>query len=229
MQLALQPSPPPTAIDRHNGNFFLALLFWAFTYALFTYRANLRYGDAYELISAVRLVPTMLGAGLYWLVLSKLIDGTRNRPGKPLTVVATILPASIVILLVRVLLDQLGADNPNGFAGDLRFVMVWGGYFGLWVSASFVLRTMPGAAQSPAPASARVVQPQEEWKAAATQARAAGSVPVSAFDRLVQEIAAMPEADRKALIEEFTIPLTYETADELEAQPQRGPVSGSIG
>lgn len=221
MQLAFQPPRPSVALYRRNANFSLALVFWTFTYTLFTYRANLRYGDAYELISAVRLLPTMLGAGLYWMVLSKLIDGTRSRPGKPLAVVATILPASIVILLARVLLDQLGANNPNGFAGDLRFVMVWGGYFGLWVSASFVLRTMPAAAQSPGPASASVVQPREEWKAAATQARASGRNPVSAFDRLVQEIAAMPEADRKALIEEFTIPLSYETADELEAQPQR--------
>ena len=75
MQLALQPPRGP-AFDRRNANLLLAVTFWAFTYALFTYRANLRYGDAYELISAVRLVPTLIGAALYWLVLARLIDGT---------------------------------------------------------------------------------------------------------------------------------------------------------
>ncbi len=143
MQLALQPSPRPGAIDRHYANSSLALLFWLFTYGLFTYRANLRYGDAYELMSTVRLISTAVGAGIYWLVLSKLIDGTRDRPGKPLAVIATILPASIVVLAARALLDQLGVYNPNGLPGDLRFVMVWGGYFGLWVSASFALRIIP--------------------------------------------------------------------------------------
>ena len=124
MQLAHQTSRPNRPTDRRPANAVLALLFWAFTYALFTYRANLRYGDAYELISAVRLIPTMIGAGLYWLVLARLIDGSRDRPGKPLAILATILPASIVVLLARLLLDELGATNPNGFAGDLRFVMV---------------------------------------------------------------------------------------------------------
>ena len=205
MQLA-QTSRPPMALDRRNANLFLAVIFWAFTYALFTYRANLRYGDAYELVSMVRLVPTLIGAGLYWLVLSKLIDGFCDGRGKPLAVVGTILPASIVVLIARVTLDQLGASNPNGFAGDLRFVMVWGGYFGLWVSASLAMRVIP-----------RLNLVGGLVEAAGLPRRKANAVArAEMLERLALEVASLPAAERRALIEAFAAPRRYETADELE-------------
>ncbi len=188
----------------------LALIFWAFTYALFSYRAHLRYGDAYELLSAIRLVPTAIGAGLYWLVLSRLIDGTSDdRPSKPLVVLATILPASIVVLLARLLLDRLGADNPNGPAGDLRFVMVWGGYFGLWVSASLALRIMPRIDFHPEYAAAA-------RKAGLSRKKANVLARAEMLERLALEIASLPTVERKALVECFADPASYEVADEFE-------------
>jgi hypothetical protein len=212
MQLA-QPSRPFGASDRRNANHLLALVFWAFTYVLFTYRAQLRYGDAYELISTIRLVSTAIGAGLYWLVLFRLIDGTRDRPGKPLAVLATILPASIVVLLARLLLDYLGATNPNGFAGDMRFVMVWGGYFGLWVSASFALRVMPRVNFN---ADALV-----QRKIAASPGNANAIARAEMLKRLALEIASLPASERKALIEGFARPTRYETADEFEIKSRK--------
>jgi hypothetical protein len=100
-----------------------------------------------------------------------------------------------------VMLDQMGAANPNGFAGDLRFVMVWGGYFGLWVSVSFMLRTMP-------------VTLQRQGEAAHIRAPATSSV--TAVEILAFEISRLPEAERQSLIEKFAAPASYETADELE-------------
>ncbi len=212
MQLALPFSRPPAASDRRNANFVLTLIFWAFTYALFTYRAQLRYGDAYELTETLRLVSTAVGAGLYWVVLSRLIDGTRDRPGKPLAVLATILPASIVVLLARLLLDQMGATNPNGWPGDLRFVLVWGGYFGLWVSASFALRVLPrlnfGAEASLHRLRAKhsvVARPHENAMFRA-----------EVLERLALEIASLPPKERRLLVESFADPAGYEMADELD-------------
>lgn len=218
MQVAQQISPPPLAADRRKANVYLALLFWAFTYALFAYRANLRYGDAYELMSTMRLVSTGIGAGLYWLVLSRLIDGTRDRPGKPLAVLATILPASIIVLLARLLLDQLGAANPNGLAGDLRFVMVWCGYFGLWVSASFALRVMPRTNLS---SDDYATSRRLRAKGAATTRLAANAiVRAERLERLASEIASLPTADRNALMESLVAPHRYEAADEFEIRPR---------
>ena len=217
MQHALPSSPSHLAPRKRNTNVYLAAIFWAFTYALFTYRAQLRYGDAYAMMDTIRLISTGVGAGLYWLVLSRLIDGTRDRPGKPLAVLATILPASIVVLLARLIVEHMGAPNPNGLAGDLRFVMVWGGYFGLWVSASFALRVMPrlnfGAETGLHRLQARQPMTKRQNKNALFRAEV--------LERLALEIASLPAAERRALIEEFTVPLTYETADELESQVAR--------
>jgi len=212
MQLALPSSRPPVATDRRNSNFLLALVFWAFTYALFTYRAQLRYGDAYELTDTIRLVSTAVGAGLYWLVLSRMIDGTRDRPSKPLAIVATILPASIVVLLARLVLDQLGATNPNGLPGDLRFVMVWGGYFGLWVSASFALRVMPKLSLG---TEATLQRLQAKHRVTARQ-NANAMFRAEVLERLALEIASLPPAERKILVESFDVSSSYETADELD-------------
>ena len=158
------------------------------------------------MMSTIRLVSTLVGAGLYWLVLSKLIDGTRDRPGKPLAVVATILPASIVVLLARIILDYAGAFNPNGLAGDMRFVLVWGGYFGLWVSASFVLRSNfnPEPLRSSSPVRLQAKQVAVARQNPETQTRA------DMLDRLALQMAAMPDAERKAMMECFTVPIRYE-------------------
>lgn len=216
MQQALPSSRPPFAIDWRNANFLLAIIFWVFTYALFTYRAQLRYGDAYELTDTIRLISTAVGAGLYWLVLSRLIDGNRDRPGKPLAILATILPASIVVLLARVIVEQMGATNPNGLPGNLRFVMVWGGYFGLWVSASFALRAMPrlnfGSEFGLQHFKARQLLKSQNRNALFR---------AEVLERLALEIASLPAVERRALIEEFTVPLSYETADELEVNASR--------
>jgi hypothetical protein len=212
MQQALPSSPPHFASGWRNANFYLTLCFWAFTYAIFTYRAQLRYGDAYELTNAIRLISTGVGAGLYWLVLSRLIDGTRDRPGKPLAVLATILPASILVLLARVIVEQMGAANPNGLPGDLRFVMVWGGYFGLWVSASFALRVMPRLNFGAETGLRRLKTKQTSTPRQGNNALFRAEV----LERLALEIASLPAGERKALIEEFTVPLSYETADEFE-------------
>ena len=212
------PSPrSPSTTGQRYANFCLALIFWAFTYALFTYRAQLRYGDAYEVTDTIRLISTGVGAALYWLVMSRLIDGTRDRPGKPFAVLATILPASIVVLLARVVVEQMGAANPNGLAGDLRFVMVWGGYFGLWVSASFALRVLPrlnfGAETGLQRLKAKQLTTERQNKNVLFRAEV--------LERLALEIASLPAAERKALVEEFTVPLSYETADELEVHVSR--------
>jgi hypothetical protein len=212
MQLTLQNSRRPGAADRRHANFLVALVFWAFTYVLFTYRAQLRYGDAHEITDTIRLVSTAVGAGLYWLVLSLLIDGTRDRPGKPLAVLATILPASIVVLLARLLLDQLGATNPNGFPGDLRFVLVWGGYFGLWVSASFALRVIPRLNFG---ADATLQRLQAKHGASARQSSNA-MFRAEVLERIALEISSLPASERKILIESFEVPTAYETADELD-------------
>jgi hypothetical protein len=122
-----------------------------------------------------------------------------------------------MVLLARLVVEQMGAANPNGLPGDLRFVMVWGGYFGLWVSASFALRVMPrlnfGAETGLQRLKASQLTTQRQNSKAMFRAEV--------LERLTLEIASLPTAERKALVEEVTVPLSYETADELEVHLSR--------
>ena len=208
MQTVLTPARPAALFRTPNA--VLALVFWVFTYGLFAYRSQLRFGAAAELFTVDRLVSTLVGAGIYWFVLSWLIDGTRNRPGKPMAVLATILPASIVMLLARVLLDHL-VDRPlPGFHNDLRFVMVWSGYFGLWVSGSLALRLLP----EPSIASTALVVERP------LVAPRLGESPKSwaiVVDWLADELKDMPSARKKEITARMFQRLGYDTADELDA------------
>jgi hypothetical protein len=213
MQTVLTPARHSAVLRTPNA--VLALIFWVFTYGLFAYRSQLRFGSAAELFTVDRFVSTLLGAAIYWLVLSWLIDGTRNRPGKPMAVLATILPASIVMLLARVLLDQFVERPLPGFHNDLRFVMVWSGYFGLWVSASFALRLLPATQAITAPPAARPIAMPEVRNPASRPTESAESWDV-VIDWLADELKDLPQASRQNLSARMIQRLGYETADELE-------------
>ena len=111
----------------------------------------------------------------------------------------------------------MGAANPNALPGDLRFVMVWGGYFGLWVSASFALRVMPRLNFGAETGFERLKTRQLTTKPQNANALFRAEV----LERLALEIASLPAAERRALVEEFTVRLSYETADELEIHVAR--------
>jgi hypothetical protein len=215
MQTVLTPARQSAML--RTPNFVLALIFWVFTYGLFAYRSQLRFGAAAELLTVDRLVSTLLGAAIYWFVLSWLIDGTRNRPGKPMAVLATILPASIVMLLARVLLDHFVERPLPGFHNDLRFVMVWSGYFGLWVSASFALRLLPIATTIPATTAtaARPIPISEAHNRANGRSESAETWDI-VIDWLADELKDLPQANRRNLSARMIQRLGYETADELE-------------
>ena len=212
MQTFLAPSRPKAVLRTPNA--LLAVIFWAFTYGLFAYRSQLRFGVAAELFTVDRFISTLVGAATYWIVLSWLIDGTRHKPGKPMAVLATILPASIVMLLARVLLDQFVQRPLPGFHNDLRFVMVWSGYFGLWVSGSFALRLLPATGHAADEASKSISLPQER-PASARRAESPESWDV-VIDWLAEELGDAPRARRDEISARMLQRLGYETADELE-------------
>lgn len=188
----------------------LAALFLIFTYSLFAYRAHLRYGDEYLLFSPQRFVGTLVGAGLFWLVMSNLVRVSGTRPAKPLAVIATILPASIVVLAARLVLGELVEGQVTEFQTNMRWVLVWSGYFGLWVSAALALQTAKPA---------RPCQPAMAAPAAAAPAAERPPVELSesSVDWLIDELAAavtsMPAAKGAALLDCLERRAGYEIAD----------------
>ena len=188
----------------------LAALFWTFTYSLFAYRAHLRYGDEYLLFSPQRFVGTLVGAGLFWLVMSNLIRVSGSKPAKPIAVIATILPASIVVLAARLVLGELVEGQVTELQANMRWVLVWSGYFGLWVSAALALHT------------ARLAKACDAKAAMPSAAvSAAGRTPIelsdSSVDWLLDELAAavvaMPAAKSGALLDRLERRAGYEIAE----------------
>lgn len=200
--------------DHALPTWLLAALFWAFTYALFAYRAHLRYGDDYLLISPQRFGATLVGAGLYWLVMANLIRVSGKKPAAPVAVIATILPASIVVLAARLLLEQFVDGQITQLQMNTRWVLVWSGYFGLWVSAALALHSSGLAKTADTAAHARPVpalpvreQPELE-------------ITESSIDWVVDELASamadMPAVQRDALLERLEHKAGYEIADPIE-------------
>ena len=185
-----------------------AALFWAFTYAVLTARAELLFGDGYDLIGARRIVATSTGALIYWLVLKWIERVARGASSSGVApIIATILPATVVVLAARLVYDQFyGAPSP--LQENLRWVMIWAGYFGMWVSAALAFRMQQK----------RRTEVRSEPRAAAAE-RLDENRPTSPldFDRLVEEsarhMASVPVATRQALAQQLLDRAGYHAAE----------------
>jgi hypothetical protein len=88
--------------------------------------------------------------------------------------------------------------------------MVWGGYFGLWISASLALRTVATPAISTA--SRRLAARRQSRSEAGAAAHSWDDV----VDWLGAEMANLPAAERAALVERIMRSSHYELADNYE-------------
>jgi hypothetical protein len=187
-----------------------AALFWLFTYALLSVRAQMLLGEGFELLSARRLLGTSAGALSYWAVLAWMRRSRGGAAPNPAAIVATILPATIFVLAARLAVEHLWYETPLPLQATLRWVMAWSGYFGLWVSASLAFQMHRGgrpAAAFAGPAAA----------AAEPCAFPAGGDP-EAWDWLVDacaaELAELPTGDRRGLAARLVAKAGYEQADD---------------
>lgn len=140
----LPASPREHPLDRSEARgqsqaFLFALLFAAATYALVSGRALLNPDHSYPLWSPTRFVSVAVGAGLFWAAL-RLIDGWKKRPVRDLALraLALVLPASLAMFGARLLIDLVseGALLP---ANNMRWVLVWMGYFTTSLTAAVAL------------------------------------------------------------------------------------------
>lgn len=208
----------PSALARQERSlptWLVAALFWAFTYSLFAYRAHLRYGDEYLLFSPQRFAGTLVGAGLFWLVMSTLIQVGGTKPAKPIAVIATILPASIVVLAARLLLAEFVDGQITELQLNMRWVLVWSGYFGLWISAALALHTSRLARAS---AVARPARPAA--LAPTIQTRRTAEASEASLEWVIDELAAamasMPAAQSGQFLDRLERKAGYEIADSID-------------
>lgn len=106
-------------------------VFWIVTYVIFTIRGRLL--DApLDWISAKRLLAISIGT--LFLALSMAIQNRVDRrrlPARLAVVFASSLAAAAALLVVRSLLDVFGGDR-SGMADEVRWLLIWLGYFLAW-------------------------------------------------------------------------------------------------
>lgn len=112
-------------------NLPLILAFGAFSYVLLSTWGALVAENLAVVLSERRLVACLVGAGLFWLAVSRL----RQRNDVSLSkLIAIIVGAGLVILAVRLGLDQL-SPHPVTADHSIRWSLAWSGYFGIWLLA----------------------------------------------------------------------------------------------
>ena len=114
------------------ANRFITLvgLFWGFTYVLLSIRGAIFHDDWGRLIDNNRLLAVTVGAGAYGMMLRQLAAGQRiTLKGA----VAWTAAATLAVMIVRVTLDQLLFEVPQGLDVNLLWSLTWSAYFALWV------------------------------------------------------------------------------------------------
>lgn len=195
------------------------LAFWAATYLLFTLRSQLNPDEATIVLSARRLVSITAGAAFFALALVAARDWVaRGRPG--LRLLWTVIPASLIVLVVRFAVNDLGgAEIP--FVTDVRWMLTWSSYFALGLGI-FLLAHREGAAGRLVRHAAAAVNARRAVAIAAHGSKAALAGPASAtpldeyewlIDTLATELAVARPAQRETLIARLQQRAGYELAD----------------
>jgi hypothetical protein len=171
-------------------------------------------GDAFALLSARRLLGTTAGAASCWAVLAWMRAGRDERPAAPAAILATILPATILVLAARLAVEHLWYETPLPLQATLRWVMAWSGYFGLWVSASLAFQMHRERRPAVRAAGARSVPAARTEPAAATPAPADPAAWEWLVEACAAELTALPTPDRTTLAARLVARAGYEQADD---------------
>lgn len=111
-----------------------SLMFWAFTYVLFSLRAELLHHESGDLLSFKRVLVTLFGAGLFFIGAARI--GRFPETGRPFYLFLALVSvcASLVLLLFRLAYEAVTEPNLSGLTGHGLWVVVWCGYFLAWLA-----------------------------------------------------------------------------------------------
>lgn len=112
-----------------------AILFCVSTFAVSAFRASLNPDQVFDLFDLKRIVLIIAGALVFWLAIAG--RGSR-RPGLPMLrrMAVVGLPGLVLLLLLAVGYDMVIAqDTTNMAAINLRWMLLWSGYFGTGLAA----------------------------------------------------------------------------------------------
>lgn len=188
----------------------MALLFALFVFGVITFYATLNPTRDNPVFSDKRIMATMVGAFVYWLTIRAIAYrfGQSSRE----IIVATLsigIPGAVVIFAVRTAYDVWMLDDLAGSLQlNVRWVLLWLGYFGAWVAGFFALVCYQGM---------RGAQAEAKCAAAAATSKPVAQVESDAVEfvlaALADEMAQQPRADRAALATALLTRSGYQQAD----------------
>ena len=197
---------PPRRGDPHYNIITLTGLFWAFSYVLLSIRGALFFDDWTRLVDDNRLLTVTAGAGAYALVLRQL-DARRTISFS--SALTWIIGATVAVLILRMTIDQMLFERPQGLGVSLLYSLSWSSYFGLWVMGSLAF------APPPAPAAT------DTRSLSVASPRASPDGLELLIVCLLDEAAALEPADRQRLTERVLAAGGYESADGNEEENER--------
>ena len=180
----------------------MAICFALFVFGIITFYATLNPAHGNPVISDKRIFATITGAFVYWFT----IRAIAHRFGQPSRdiLMATLfigVPGSLLILAVRTLYDVATLGDLSGsFESNLRWVLLWLGYFCAWVAGFFAIACRQVAARA-APSDVRAPTTGVQGAAEAT------------LMAVIDELADQPEIDRARLAAALIARSGYEQAD----------------
>lgn len=133
------PSQNPSRAGLLRGAGAAALLFCISTFALSAFRASLNPDEVFDLYNPKRIVLIAAGALVFWLA----IRGRAGaRPGLPMLrrMVLIGLPGLVGLFGLAMVLDiWVMGETANLAARNMRWILLWSGYFGTGLAAWLAL------------------------------------------------------------------------------------------
>jgi len=210
LALRLPGGPSVRTPDRTNPSPWLVLLFGLSVYAVLTMFAKLNPTTDALIVNDKRAFATGLGALVYWLTLRTLVARSDRTLGQMiLAALAVGIPGTAMILVARALFDLFtSADGSEGIARNIRWLLIWSGYYGAWV-AGFVAVRFHRCATARHAAILAAITP------ASAPARPRNGTDAKGWliDAIADELAAQPGVDRQALSRRLLARAGYEQAD----------------
>lgn len=200
-----------TAVPGRPPLLMLALAFGVATYAILSFRAGLAPELEVSFSWLRRIVSTVGGAALFWLILRRLDTAMFTRKSGPIELAAMLAAAGIGLLAVRVGLGWIFPDSEVSLARNLRWTILWLGYLGMGVGLYLAYQLRAAARPLATAAAAPVVAD------AVPAADIAEAVDWLA-DAIIAEFAAADVSDRHALADRIAERAGYRVASPLAAQ-----------
>jgi hypothetical protein len=176
-------------------------------------------GEGFIILSEKRLVATILGALIFLAVIHFFATIEKFSLAKIAVIMATTLPASLAVISARLIIDRFYYDQPLDLGNNIRWVILWAGYFGLWVSGALALKLyllnegnaalfkvlasdLTSLPLLPVPRPHKVLPAEaESW--------------AWLIDVIGQEMSSVPSRERLAILESLIRRAGYECADTL--------------